>query len=496
MNSAKCTAFALALMLAGASVFAGGQSSAKPAESAGGAGGIISYPINTGVTLSYWMELNTNVSANFTNMGDTPFGKGLQQRTGIKIGYQHPPAGAANEQFNLIVADRNFPDIMERNWTIYPGGPEKAIADGVIIRLNDVIDKYAPNLKAYLKAHPDIDKMVKTDNGSYYCFPFIRGDPGLLLSRGLLIRKDWLDELGLSVPETIDEWYTALTAFKQKKNASAPFTFEYAQGELNEVLGFALAYNAPPGFFVGDDNKVHYGAVENGRRDYLTTFARWYKEGLIDPDIATLQLQQVTAKITGGSAGASTGWLGSRLGVWTNAALPTNPTFNLVGAPFPVLRKGDKPKMNSTEQPYSLLGSAAISGTSKNVELAARLLAWGYSPEGLAYFNFGTAGESYNMVNGYPTYTDIILKNPKGWPMAQALGAYVRSAYNGPFVQDIRYMEQYLVLPAQKESFKTWVVDGSLKYALPPISPTPEESREIAQIMNEVNTYQIGRAHV
>ena len=43
-----------------------------------------------------------------------------------------------------------------------------------------------------------------------------------LVVQGGIIRKDWLDELGLAVPETLDEWHTVLTAFKEKKGAEAP----------------------------------------------------------------------------------------------------------------------------------------------------------------------------------------------------------------------------------------------------------------------------------
>jgi putative aldouronate transport system substrate-binding protein len=461
-----------------------------PVDTAADTGGFISYPLQTDVALTWWLDFNNNVSPNFTNLGEAPFGKGLQERTGIKITFQHPPTGGADEQFNLMVADGNLPDIMERNWLNYPGGPEKAISDGVILRLNDIMEKYAPNFTAYLRAHPEVDKMVKTDNGSYYAFPFIRGDTGLLTSRGLMIRKDWLDEMGLQVPETMDEWHTVLTAFKQRKNSPAPFTFEYTGSGLNDVLCFALAYKAPNGWFVGDDGNVHFGAVEPGRRQYLTTMAQWYKEGLIDPDIGVVQNQQVAAKMTGETSGASMGWLGSRLGVWTNAAKAHNPKYELAAAPVPVLQKGDKPVMGTTELPYSANGTAAITGSCKNVETAARLLDWAYGEEGHLYYNFGIPGESYNLVNGYPAYTDVILKNPNGWPVAQGLGAYVRSVYNGPFVQDIRYFEQYMVLPAQKEGYKTWTVEGSLKYTLPTITPTPEESREFARIMNEINTYR------
>ena len=41
---------------------------------------------------------------------------------------------------------------------------------------------------------------------------------------GPILRKDWLDELGLEVPETIDEWENVLAQFKEKKGATAPLT--------------------------------------------------------------------------------------------------------------------------------------------------------------------------------------------------------------------------------------------------------------------------------
>jgi putative aldouronate transport system substrate-binding protein len=474
----------LAILAAGCSKSSG----TAAAVSGGDTGGVASYPLKTDVTLTWWADYNNNVSPNYANLGDTPFGKGLQERTGVKITFLHPPAGGADEQFNLLVASNDLPDILERPWLNYPGGPEKAISDGVILKLNDTMDKYAPYLTAVLKGNADYDRAVKTDNGSYFAFPFIRGHTALLTSRGLMIRQDWLNELGLQMPTTIDEWHTVLTAFKTQKGVQSPFSFEY--GSLNDVLGFALAYNAPPGWFIGDDGKVHFGPIENGRRDYLSTFSRWYKEGLVDQDVATLQMEQVAAKMTSGRAGSSMGWMGSRLGVWTNAARPTNPSFTLAPAPFPVVNKGDSPKMGSTELPFSNSGSCAITASSKNITLAARVLDWAYGDEGHMFYNFGIEGESYNMVNGYPAYTDWILKNPSGWPIAQSLGAYVRSVYNGPFVQDLRYFEQYMVLPEQQNAIKVWTIEGSLKYTLPAITPTPDESREFAQIMNEINTYR------
>ena len=109
-----------------------------------------SYPMEKGEALEYWLEPTTTVTANFANLGDTPFAKGLMENTGVDVEFLQPPQGQGKEQFSLIIADGDLPDIMEYNWiSDYPGGPEKAIRDGVIIPLNDVIDQYCPNLKQY-----------------------------------------------------------------------------------------------------------------------------------------------------------------------------------------------------------------------------------------------------------------------------------------------------------------------------------------------------------
>lgn len=128
------------------------------------------------------------------------------------------------QEFNLVLASNDLPDVWMNNWLNFPGGPKRAIDQGYILRLNDIIDKYAPNFKKVLQENPQIAKDIRTDEGDYYAFPFIRSEFDKTYV-GPIIRKDWLDELGLPVPETIDEWYTVLKAFKEKKNAAAPLTF-------------------------------------------------------------------------------------------------------------------------------------------------------------------------------------------------------------------------------------------------------------------------------
>ena len=319
-----------------------------------------SYPISSTETLTYWCELNQNVSANYSSLSETPFAQEWAKQTGVQLEFQHPPANQGSEQFSLLLADGNLPDLMEYAWMNYPGGPEKAITDGNILALNDIFEQYCPNITKYLKENPDIDKMIKTDEGHYYVFPFIRGDTKLCNTIGPMIRQDWLDELNLEMPTTIDEWEIVLTAFRDQKGARAPFSWEYTMGALTNWNPFMLAYGVTRDFYLADDGTIHFGATEQGYKDYLTLFHKWYAEGLLDPDLATLALDQVSAKITSGEAGASLGWAGSRMGTWINAAIQTDPDFMLAAAPYPTLNKGEYPEFGQIDNQYPNQGCVAI----------------------------------------------------------------------------------------------------------------------------------------
>ncbi|MBD0378704.1 extracellular solute-binding protein [Paenibacillus sedimenti] len=443
--------------------------------------GTASYPIKTDKKLTYWGEYITVKP----NMSEVPFFQEWQKRTGVPITFISPPAGQEKEGLNVLLASGDLPDMMEYDWFSFPGGPEKAISDGYILRLNDAIDKYAPNLKKYLKEHPEVDKMVKTDNGSYYTFPFIRGDAMLQVYQGPIVRKDWLDELGLKVPETIDDYYNVLKAFKEKKGVTVPLSFT-GIGQFNNGA-FVGAYGTNRGFFE-ESGKVLYGPMQSGYKEFLTTMRKWYAEGLLDKNIAAVDGKTLDANITSGATGITIGNAGGGIGKWTPVLKEKDPKAILAPAPYPVLNKGETPKFGQKDHAYTTYDNVAISGNSKNVELAVRLLDWGYSEEGHMFYNFGQEGVSYKMENGYPKYTDLLMKNPEKLAPAQAMSLYIRANSGGPFVQDKRYIEQYLTLPEQQEAIKIWAKTDSDKYSLGLSTSTSEESSELAKIMNDVNT--------
>lgn len=433
-------------------------------------------------SIVYWMELPSAATALVSNYGETAFAKEWQKRCNVTVEFQHPPQGQAGEKFNIMMASKNLPDVIQYKWANYPGGPEKAIKDGKIISLNSYVEKYAPEFEKYLEENPEIAKMCKTDDGEIFAFPFIRGTDSLCITQGLIVRKDWLDELGIEEPETIDEWENMLVKFKEAKGLESPYDI---QAWIFQEGAFSGAYGVKNGYYV-EDGKVKFGPCEPGFKDFVAKMNDWYSRGLITPDIATLDGKAIDSDILSGKTGGAFGALGGSLGKWL-AGKPDD-KFELTGLKYPVLKKGDKPKFNSHQLacPSDFI---AITSSCKDPDKAAKFLSYGYTDEGRMFFNFGIEGESYDMKDGYPTYTENITKNSEGYTMSNMLAQYCQAFAQGPFIQDERYYEQYAGLPEQQDAWQKFAESDGINRTVPYIYFSESEANDLAKKSNAIGTY-------
>ncbi|CAM3989498.1 extracellular solute-binding protein [Paenibacillus alkaliterrae] len=439
-------------------------------------GGPFQYPMQGAPELTLMTE--------FPDMGRPnrgPIDQEYEKRTGIPI--QHlGGVPMRDNKFNYLLASGNLPDIFMNNWLQFPGGPEKAIEQGYILPLNDVIDRYAPNFKRVLEENPEIDKMLKTDSGIYYAFPFIRSEEGRVYG-GPIVRKDWLDDLGLSVPATIDEWYTMLKAFKEKKGAAAPLTLRTLfLGE--RTAGFAGAFGVMGNFYL-EDGKIKYGYLEPGYRDYLATMSKWYREGLIDKYFVALDLETVDKKLTSGTSGATIGWH-AYIEKYNVAALSNGSAARYAAAPYPTLAEGAIPKFGQLDNAYAGTSSAAIKATTKHLEAAVRWLDYGYSKEGSMLNTYGIEGVTYTMENGRPVYTDLVVANPDGLSSDQVMLQYAHQT-NFPMIQHDAQLEWKF--EETNRALEIWSKTKHKDYLLPPITPTPEEADELSALMDGIGEY-------
>ena len=445
------------------------------------------YPVEPGQTLHYWIP-NLAAVDGYTKRSDLPITKELEKRTGIDVEWILPTRGQEQQQFNILLASGDVPDVVEWRWPEYTGGPEKALEDGIITPLNE-LEEYIPNFYQAVTANQDFEKMSKTDSGRYYYFPVLRDvtQPDgytLVVSSGYMMRQDWLEELKLPVPETIEEWHTTLTAFKERKGAEAPLSLTLEDMGSGLVGAYGLYMD-----FYQEDGVVKYGRIDPRYKDFLTEMKRWYDEGLIDKNFATIDYELVGERIVNDKAGAAFGWLGGQMGTWTTQAQQINPEFKLVGVPFPTLHRGDTVKFTPKEASVLSQGGAAISGKSIKKELAAKFMDYFYSEEGHMLANFGVEGDTYTMQDGYPAYTDKILHNPDGLSVGQALSLYTRATAPGPYQQDSRYSEQYYQLPEQKAAQEIWKNTKADQYRLPTIMPTIEEGAEYSAMISNIKAY-------
>lgn len=441
------------------------------------------YPIKCEDTLDVWGELNANLSTSVTNLSETEFAKELEKKTGVKVNYIHPAQGQHSEQFNLMIASNELPDVVRYGWYVY--GAQAAIDNGYIMALNDHLEEWAPNLNAYMNENPEIRKMLSTDNGSYYVFPSLRGSDIDCVYSGPIVRKDWLDKLGMDIPVTINDWDKMLRGFKNELNVAIPLSV------MNNFLVdglFAGAYGVCGSFFIDDNGKVKYGPMEDGYYEFLKLMNTWYEDGLLDKNISTVDAKSIDTNMLNDRLGATAMGAAGGIGKWMNMKKGQDEEFELVGVPYPVLKEGDKAQFGSRDWHYLQSHSYAVSKNCKNIELAMRWLDYGYSEEGSKLYNFGIEGVSYENTENGPTFTKTITEDSAG--VATALMKYAMGSYSGPFAQSTRVVEQMQANPpSQREAVYTWADNDAAKHKYPLVSFTNEENSELKNMLSEINTY-------
>lgn len=231
-----------------------------------------------------------------------PVAKMLEEKTGYKVTYDMLPADKADDKLNLLIASSEPYDLisMAGNKALYADYAKK----GALVDLTPLIDKYGPNIKKAI-SQKSFDA-IKVD-GKIFAIPHAMSNT---VSTGLVIRKDWLDKLGLGLPTTLDELTHVLKQFKDKDpggngDKNLPLSMKGDVPMLDNVAGaFGLAngWNDLGGKLVPIPMDPAY-------KDYLTYMSDLYKQGLIDKEFAINKDATLKEKFSSGKAGViPLGW--------------------------------------------------------------------------------------------------------------------------------------------------------------------------------------------
>lgn len=165
-----------------------------------------------------------------------------------------------------------------------------------IIPLNNLIDKYAPNIKQILDENPIIKRCITTPDGNIYALPTMYlNTPNDGIMRGFWwINKKWMTEIGAvdgqgnpALPTTVQGLYEILKEFKRVKCKADENAYPLVicgSTELFNLLSiFGLDFSQ---YFVqADDNgTVVFGPQTDKFYNALYWLNKFYTEGLINPD--------------------------------------------------------------------------------------------------------------------------------------------------------------------------------------------------------------------
>ncbi|REF37197.1 extracellular solute-binding protein [Thermasporomyces composti] len=259
------------------------------------------------VTLRIVVPQNTAVGDWKENL----FTKWYEEITGVHIEW-HVVAGEAGSsdamtKVNAMIASGDLPDAF-MNIDFSPAQQMLYGSQGLFVPLNDLIDEYCVEIKRIFEAYPDVKELVTANDGNIYTMPYVNDcfhcNCGI---QRMWIYKPWLDELGLSMPTTLDEFEDVLTAFvnedpnRNGKKDELPLMGHAHPGWPAPLSNFFMgsfmynpggpASNRPYPWLYLNDGKVDIVVNKPEWREGWRYQNRLYRKGLIAKESFTQDLE-------------------------------------------------------------------------------------------------------------------------------------------------------------------------------------------------------------
>lgn len=430
------------------------------------------WPLEEKASLSCFFPWSPRmVQLGYESPNDFTFYPALEEMTNVHMDFTAVGVDAAQEQFNLLVAGGDYPDLWYNCWDFYPGGGQMALEDEVWMDLAPYMDQL-PNYSAALDSDPDYMKYAMLETGAIPQFYAIYTNT--YARAGKVIRGDWLDALNLEVPDTNEKLYETAKAFKA----------EYG------IADFMDGTNDPDDEFWSLDFYVMDGIVKYGYMEedmtipQLKNKAKWYDEGLVSQEtiIGSRTREETFSMVFNGEIGSWEAELDMFFTFNNNAK---DPNFRM--EPLPLIKNSEGIAYGSV-QDNPIGNSITVSTTTDQLDLILDYFDYWYTDEIVMMANWGVEGETYNLdENGQPVYTDMVLNYEEGINLAMM----VYCIDYGPTIIDYT-RNQSGYDDAQKAALALWSDFEDDPYRYPDWvkkSMTSEEGEVIGTYLTDVETY-------
>jgi putative aldouronate transport system substrate-binding protein len=401
---------------------------------------------------------------------DWPIFQKAAEITGIKLrGTVSETISNSGQAYSTMLVENTLPDIIH-----YTTPSLTTLAkDGGLIPLDDLIDKYAPNIKKFFEECAVARLAATAPDGHIYFIPgSLSGvDENAIPAMGWFIRQDWLDKLGLKRPTTVQELHDVLLAFKQRD--------PNGNGEADEIPLFKRAggisdilqlFDADNGWRLNKDGKLVFGQTEEAYKNAMRELAKWYKEGIIDPEIFSRGSQARDQLLSTDKGGCTHDWFSSTAS-YNDKYAETVPGLNFI----PITPPAD---INGVIKETTVRGLThglawGISKDNKYPEATIKYFDFWLSEEGRTLNGYGVEGLHYNVVDGEKVFTNTVLSAKEGIPTYMRNQGQVEIGTVGSLATELAGMNEIAL-----KGFNEY---RNNKYGVAPVPPfnLNEEENEI-----------------
>ena len=225
-----------------------------------------------------------------------------------------------SELVNILVKDQNLPDIMvvtDREIL------KELVENDLVEDLTEVFEKCtSPRIKEMYESYGDALLNSGKFNGRLMAVPETVIDHGPNL---LWLRKDWMEELGLEEPETLEDAFEIIDAFVQNRMGTEDGETPVGLAcDTNLVGTTSSSYSVDPVFdsfganpqrWISQDGEIVYGSLTEETKEALDYLHKLYDRGILDRNFALRAPNNLRDLVVNGKCGAFFGlW-------WT----PNNP---------------------------------------------------------------------------------------------------------------------------------------------------------------------------
>lgn len=363
---------------------------------------------------------------------------------------------------------------------------------GYFADLSNMIATWAPNANGIINKSKALKAVSYCDDGKLYGLPIYNASDAKSAyeERSLMINTDWLDELGLKSPTTVDEFYNVCKEFTENdpdgngKKDTYGFGIPLMTPQIWNPWGLGMSWYCSDS--IDEKGKVHSGPLTENFRAGIRFWNRMWSEGLWN-----------TAMI--GNSGTA---LIQKTGIVSypglEGRLSENELSNWSIIPWP---KGRAEDCGSFKPGASIVSNDVggypngilISKKTASVEACLRVIDYLYTPEGAMTMQYGVKGQAwtkisdkYKLVKNYQTKLAGNAITTNGWHVPINVGNYMLSKNQA----EMNAAEKFTARRG-KEGYNVLIRQKYNNYQLRWFT-TAEEQTELNKLKNATGSIQWG----